>query len=91
MLLNGSHTTKSFLKQRQFYTTLQPSLPPVPVISIGPQLIDYTPSTTVGLFSGLSKAQISATEITCRNGKYISRGRVFLFLTSIIRYDSAYR
>lgn len=70
LMLNGSHTTKSFLSQgRQFYTTLQPTLPPQPKISIGPLSVNFEPSADkVELFSGLTKARISGTEILCRNG-----------------------
>jgi hypothetical protein len=70
-MLNGSYSKKSFLSDgRKFYTTLQPSLEPIPKISIGPLLVNSVSSTDkIELFSGLSKAQISGTEITCRNGK----------------------
>lgn len=78
-MLNGSHTTKSFLSQgRQFYTTLQPTLLPQPKISIGPLSVNFEPSTDkVELFSGLTKARISGTEILCSNGKINPFFRIF--------------
>jgi hypothetical protein len=74
LILNGSHSKKSFLTRgRQFYTPLQPPTidTPLPRISIGPLLVNFEQADKVELFSGLTRAQISGTtEISCRNGNY---------------------
>lgn len=68
-ILNGSHTQQSFQSERKFYTTLQPSTAPVPVISIGPLLTnDYQTTKNISLYSSITKANM-LNEIQCRNGK----------------------
>ncbi|KAG2194451.1 hypothetical protein INT47_003819, partial [Mucor saturninus] len=64
MILNGSFPTHSYLSShRQFYPTISNHN-----ISIGPQIVNNALTNTIEIYSGMSKAITTATEIQCLNG-----------------------
>ncbi|KAG2231466.1 hypothetical protein INT48_007539, partial [Thamnidium elegans] len=73
MTLNGTFSNQVLLSDRNFYQSITNQY-----LSIGPQIVNNKPTNNIEVYSGMTKAQTTSTEIQCSNG-------VILFINNFLQ------